>query len=138
MFCRLGSSTSKLRVSGSLLSHVIKTNQCAREGRRREENQSGQIEKTWAVKQVQQRPQSTPRWALKLGQSFGVVPNYGELLSFPGGTCGKEFICQCRRNNRCEFYPQVGKIPWRRAWQPTPVFLPGKCHGQRNLAGYGP
>ena len=34
--------------------------------------------------------------------------------------------------------PWVGKIPWRREWQPTPVFLPGKSHGQRNLAGYSP
>ena len=33
---------------------------------------------------------------------------------------------------------QVGKIPWRRAWQPTPVFLPGKSHRQRSLAGYSP
>ena len=32
----------------------------------------------------------------------------------------------------------VGKIPWRRKWQPTPVFLPGKSHGQRSLAGYSP
>ena len=32
----------------------------------------------------------------------------------------------------------VGKTPWRRAWQPTPVFLPGEFHGQRSLAGYGP
>ena len=32
--------------------------------------------------------------------------------------------------------PGVRKIPWRRAWQPTPVFLPGEFHGQRNLAGY--
>jgi len=32
----------------------------------------------------------------------------------------------------------VGKIPWRRAWLPTPVFLPGKSHGQRSLAGYSP
>ena len=31
---------------------------------------------------------------------------------------------------------QVGKIPWRRIWQPTPVFLPGKLHGQRSLVGY--
>ena len=31
-----------------------------------------------------------------------------------------------------------GKIPWRRAWQPTPVFLPGESHGQRSLAGYSP
>jgi len=30
------------------------------------------------------------------------------------------------------------KIPWRRAWQPTPIFLPGESHGQRNLVGYSP
>ena len=36
------------------------------------------------------------------------------------------------------FNPWVGKIPWRRTWQPTPVFLPGESHGQRSLAGYGP
>ena len=34
--------------------------------------------------------------------------------------------------------PRVGKIPWRRKWQPTPVFLPGKSYGQRSLAGYSP
>ena len=34
------------------------------------------------------------------------------------------------------FDPRVGKIPWWRAWQPTPVFLPGESHGQRSLAGY--
>ena len=45
-------------------------------------------------------------------------------------------IClQCRRPR---FDPWVGKIPWRRAWQPTPVFLPGESHGQRSLAGYSP
>ena len=48
---------------------------------------------------------------------------------------GKEATCQCRR---CEFSPWVGKIRWRRAWQPTPVFLPGEFHGQRSLAGYNP
>ena len=36
------------------------------------------------------------------------------------------------------FDPWVRKIPWRRKWQPTPVFLPGKSHGQRNLVGYSP
>ena len=36
------------------------------------------------------------------------------------------------------FSPWVGKIPWRRAWQPTPVFLPGESHGQRSLVGYSP
>ena len=36
------------------------------------------------------------------------------------------------------FDPWVGKIPWRRAWQPTPVFLPGDSHGQRSPVGYSP
>ena len=36
------------------------------------------------------------------------------------------------------FNPWVRKIPWRRKWQPTPVFLPGKSHGQRSLVGYHP
>ena len=36
------------------------------------------------------------------------------------------------------FGPWVGKIPWRRAWQPNPVFLPGESHGQRSLAGFSP
>ena len=46
----------------------------------------------------------------------------------------KKKIClQCRRH-RFEYW--VGKIPWRRKWQPTPIFLLGKSHGQRCLAGY--
>ena len=47
------------------------------------------------------------------------------------GTSGKESACQCRRCKRRGFDPWVGKIPWRRKWQPTPVFLPGKSHEQR-------
>ena len=43
---------------------------------------------------------------------------------------------QCRRRRRCGFDPWVRKIPWRRKWQPTPVFLPGESHGQRSLVGY--
>ena len=45
---------------------------------------------------------------------------------------------QCRRCMRLEFSPWVGKIPWRRKWQPTLVFLPGKFHGQRSLVGCSP
>ena len=48
---------------------------------------------------------------------------------FPGGSCGKELACQ-------GFDHWVRKIPRRRGWQPTPVFLPWKFHGQRSLAGY--
>ena len=47
----------------------------------------------------------------------------------------KEPACQCRSIG-CD--PWVGKVPWRRAWQPTPVFLPGASHGQRSPAGYRP
>ena len=43
--------------------------------------------------------------------------------------CGKESAYQCMRSKRCWFDPWVGKIPWRRGWHPTPVFLPGKSHG---------
>ena len=44
-------------------------------------------------------------------------------------------VLQCRRPG---FNSWVGKIPWRREWQPTTVFLPGKSHGQRSLLGYSP
>ena len=57
-------------------------------------------------------------------------------IDFPGGAGGKEPTCQCRRHKRYGFNPWVGKIPWKLAWQPTPVFLPGKSHKQRSLAGY--
>jgi len=39
---------------------------------------------------------------------------------------------------RCWFDPWIVKIPWRRAWQPPAVFLPGKSHGQRSLMSYSP
>ena len=48
-------------------------------------------------------------------------------MGFPGGSMGKESTCQYRR---CRMDPWVRKIPWRREWQPTPVFLPGESHEQ--------
>ena len=51
---------------------------------------------------------------------------------------GKNSACLCWRHRRREFDPRVRKIPWRRTWQPTPVFLPGKSLGQRSLLGYSP
>ena len=48
----------------------------------------------------------------------------------------KESTCQCRRCRKCGLNPWVGKIPWRRQWQSTPVFLPGKSHGQKSLESY--
>ena len=64
--------------------------------------------------------------------------NNSHLMGFPGGTSGKEPACQCRRHENHGFDSWVGKIPWRRAWLPTPIFLPGESHGQRSLAGYSP
>ena len=47
----------------------------------------------------------------------------------------KKTACHCRS---CGFDPCAGKVPWWKAGQPTPVFLPGKSHGQRSLDGYSP
>ena len=57
-------------------------------------------------------------------------------LGFPDGTSGKEPACQCRRCKKCGFNSWVGKILWRKAWPPTPVFLPGESLGHRRLVGY--
>ena len=56
-------------------------------------------------------------------------------IGFPCGSDGKESACNTRRPG---FDPWVGKIPWRREWLLTPVFLPGESHGQRSLVGYSP
>ena len=63
------------------------------------------------------------------------LKNLHTVLGFPGGSDGKSVCLQCRRPG---FDPWVGKIPWRRKWQPTPLLLPGKSHGQRSLVGYSP
>ena len=54
-------------------------------------------------------------------------------LGFPGSSAVKNPPANAGRLD-----PWVGKIPWRRKWQPTPVFFPGESHGQRSLAGYSP
>ena len=56
----------------------------------------------------------------------GIARSYVTLSRLPRWRLCKESACQCRRHKRCRFDPWVGKIPWRRKWQPTPVFLPGK------------
>ena len=61
------------------------------------------------------------------------VPTKG----FPGGSMVKNPPADAGDIGD-RFNSWVGKIPWRRAWQPTPVFLPGKSHGQWSLVGYSP
>ena len=82
------------------------------------------VEQVWKQSEVQSVLQRRLHW---LGLNF-----------YTGGTNGKEPTCWRRRHKRYRFYSCVRKIPWRRAWKPTPVFLPGKSHEQRSLAGYSP
>jgi len=61
---------------------------------------------------------------------FGISLDLTKETFSPWWLSGKEPACHCRG---CGFNPWVGKIPWKRKWQPTPVFLTGKFHGQRSL-----
>ena len=75
------------------------------------------------------KPQATP------------IPNHAPKFFFAVNPWAsqvaqcKDTTCQCRRFG---FDPCVGMVPWRRKWQPAPVFLRGDSHGQRSLVGYSP
>ena len=57
---------------------------------------------------------------------------------YPRASLVAQLVKNSLQCGRLRFDPWVGKIPWRRKWQPTPVFLPGESHGQRSLVGYSP
>ena len=57
-------------------------------------------------------------------------------MGFPGGAVVKNPSANVGDVRNTEFDPWVRKVPWRRKWQSTPIFLPGKLYGQRNLVGY--
>ena len=59
-------------------------------------------------------------------------------MGLPSWLSSKDSACQGRICRRHGFDPWVGKIPWRRKWQPTPVFLPGESHRRKSLVGYSP
>ena len=91
----------------------------------------------WAVSQVARREELQKRKGFPGDSNSKNLPaSAGDLGSIPGsGRCpGGEPACQCRRPG---FHPWVGKMPWRRAWQPTPVFLPG-IPWTESLVGYSP
>ena len=67
----------------------------------------------------------------KMWGTWGTSINSFLKLGFPGGSDSKESACNTADLGSIP----GGKIPWRRAWQPSPVFLPGEFHGQRSLAG---
>ena len=65
--------------------------------------------------------------------------NYSIERGFPGGSCGFPRGSTGKESTwRPGFDPWAGRVPWRRKWQPIPVFLLGKSHKQRSLAGYSP
>ena len=70
-------------------------------------------------------------WATELKEigklAFLITIAHTYQKGFPGGSEGKASACNAE---------DLGLIPWRRKWQPTPVLLPGKCHGGRSLIGY--
>ena len=90
------------------------------------------------------------RWALAVKCSWGPKPQTTQSQVVPSqklpwklwfnqyspGAGDKQSTCQCSRCKRPGFNPWIGRIPWRKKWQRTPVFLPGESHGQRSLVGY--
>ena len=76
-------------------------------------------------------------WMEEFGRLNGVAESQTRLSDFtlPGDSDSKESIYNSGDPGSI---PRWEKIPWRRAWQPTPVVLPGEFHGQRSLVGYSP
>ena len=65
---------------------------------------------------------------IQVVRAFFLNPSHIPFIGFPCHSFSKESACNA---GDLRFDPWVGKIPWRRKWQPTPVFLPGESHGQR-------
>ena len=90
----------------------------------------------YSVKSLALAASSEPQWVSK-----GMLSGFSEV-EFPGSSnvcpSQRESACQCMRCKRLGFNCWVGKILWSRKWQPTPIFLPGKFHGERSLMGYSP
>ena len=65
---------------------------------------------------------------------YGVAQSWTRLKRLSSSS-GKEPACQCRKCSRSRFNSWIGKIFWRKKWQPTPLFLPGESQGWQSLAG---
>ena len=88
-------------------------------------------------------PLGLQHWLCLSWSSCGDLPCFWFAFNhltygLPRWRSGKKSACQCRRCERYRFSPWVGKLPWRRKWKPTPVFLPGQVYGQRSLVGFSP
>ena len=86
---------------------------------------------------VQLKPVNVGPWELKGPDWCWREARYSEQLGLSWWL--RQYIyLACLQYGRPGFHPWVVKIPWRRKWESTPVFLPGQSHGQRSLAGYSP
>ena len=94
---------------------------------------------SWTIREV-----PGPRSLDSRSSALPAVHCTGHSLSLPKvvfplpESSGSDSRSVCLQYGRPRFDPWVRKIPWRRKWQPTPVLLPGKFHGQRSLVGYSP
>ena len=137
------------------LSICISSENCLQQSLKSQEERNSSVEGCWLFMVMQPTPVFLPGespgqrslagyspWGRKESDTTERVHFHFHFQTmkrgFPGGASGKESACQCKRHKRCGFNPWVRKIPWRKKWQPTPVFLPGESHGQRSLAGYSP
>ena len=88
---------------------------------------------------VQGTLKSLPHTTILKYRLFGLKLRNGKgILELSRRHSGKESVCQCRRHRRPGSIPGLGRFPWRRKWQPTPVFLLKKFHGQRSLVDCNP
>ena len=103
---------------------VVSEGHCGQEGAAETSRSPGPPEKGWPVSLHSDREIGPQERDEKVRVREG----------FPGGSGAKDLSAM----QETGFDPWVREMPWRRKWQPTPTFLPGKSHGQRGLAGYGP
>ena len=103
---------------------------------------TGTCQPSWPFKQLFLKSSSyfllsLPWWILFLSHTsmLGLSNTYLHSTKTKSKLVASSGCLQCGRPG---FDPWVGKIPWRRKWQPTPGFLPGESHGQRSLVGYSP
>ena len=78
------------------------------------------------------KTQDSGNWEPTLEKSAGRGRRKEVVGLWFGGASGKEPACKCRRHERHGFDPWGRKFPWRKKWQPAPVFSPGEFHGQRS------
>ena len=79
--------------------------------------------------------ESKPDWRQGGDMDYYFKGNLRIYMDFSGGSESKE--CACKAGDTGSILVS-GRFPWRKKWQPTPVFLPGESHGQRSLVGYSP